>query len=76
MKLRRFILCSTGTCAVLIIFEKKIYVCVCLCLGFGTCWVPVAAMDRVASIVGVVPTRVYEVATSYTMFNRYVIHSK
>ena len=31
-----------------------------------------AAMDKVASIVGVVPMRVYEVATFYTMFNRYV----
>lgn len=35
-------------------------------------WLPVAAMDKVASIVGVVPMRVYEVATFYTMFNRYV----
>lgn len=34
-------------------------------------WLPVAAMDKVASIVGVVPMRVYEVATFYTMFNRY-----
>lgn len=33
-------------------------------------WLPVAAMDKVASIVGVVPMRVYEVATFYTMFNR------
>ena len=37
-------------------------------------WLPVAAMDKVASIVGVVPMRVYEVATFYTMFNRYVLY--
>lgn len=35
-------------------------------------WLPVAAMDKVANIVGVVPMRVYEVATFYTMFNRCV----
>lgn len=29
-------------------------------------------MDKVANIVGVVPMRVYEVATFYTMFNRCV----
>lgn len=33
-------------------------------------WLPVAAMDKVANIVGVTPMRVYEVATFYTMFNR------
>ena len=33
-------------------------------------WLPVAAMDKVAKIVGVAPMRVYEVATFYTMFNR------
>lgn len=33
-------------------------------------WLPVAAMDKVASIVGVAPSRVYEVASFYTMFNR------
>jgi len=33
-------------------------------------WLPVAAMDKVASIVGVDPSRVYEVASFYTMFNR------
>lgn len=33
-------------------------------------WLPVAAMDKVASIVGVHPNRVYEVASFYTMFNR------
>jgi NADH dehydrogenase (ubiquinone) flavoprotein 2 len=33
-------------------------------------WLPVAAMDKVASLVGAAPMRVYEVATFYTMFNR------
>ncbi|XP_006655470.3 NADH dehydrogenase [ubiquinone] flavoprotein 2, mitochondrial [Oryza brachyantha] len=33
-------------------------------------WVPVAAMNAIAKIVGVAPIRVYEVATFYTMFNR------
>ncbi|EMS65892.1 NADH-ubiquinone oxidoreductase 24 kDa subunit, mitochondrial [Triticum urartu] len=33
-------------------------------------WVPVAAMDAIAKIVGVAPIRVYEVATFYSMFNR------
>lgn len=33
-------------------------------------WLPVAAMDKVAQIVGVAPSRVYEVASFYTMFNR------
>lgn len=33
-------------------------------------WLPVAAMDKVASIVEVDPARVYEVASFYTMFNR------
>lgn len=33
-------------------------------------WLPIAAMDKVAYITGVVPMRVYEVATFYTMFNR------
>eukprot|EP00613_Pedinella_sp_CCMP2098_P012123 CAMPEP_0171648928 /NCGR_PEP_ID=MMETSP0990-20121206/36452_1 /TAXON_ID=483369 /ORGANISM="non described non described, Strain CCMP2098" /LENGTH=266 /DNA_ID=CAMNT_0012226653 /DNA_START=13 /DNA_END=813 /DNA_ORIENTATION=+ len=33
-------------------------------------WLPVAAMDKVAKVVGVPPMRVYEVATFYTMFNR------
>eukprot|EP01036_Dinobryon_divergens_P031493 gene31495-40900_t len=33
-------------------------------------WLPLAAMDKVAKIVGVSPIRVYEVATFYTMFNR------
>lgn len=33
-------------------------------------WLPVAAMDKVAQIVGVDSSRVYEVASFYTMFNR------
>ena len=33
-------------------------------------WLPLAAMDKVAAVVGVPPMRVYEVATFYTMFNR------
>jgi len=33
-------------------------------------WLPLAAMDKVAKIVDVIPIRVYEVATFYTMFNR------
>lgn len=33
-------------------------------------WLPLAAMDKVAKIVGQEPMRVYEVATFYTMFNR------
>mmetsp|Transcript_15783 Transcript_15783/g.36249 ORF Transcript_15783/g.36249 Transcript_15783/m.36249 type:complete len:263 (-) Transcript_15783:74-862(-) len=33
-------------------------------------WLPVAAMDKVAQIVDVEPSRVYEVASFYTMFNR------
>lgn len=33
-------------------------------------WLPLAAMDKVATIVDVDPMRVYEVATFYTMFNR------
>lgn len=33
-------------------------------------WLPIAAMDKVAQVVGVAPSRVYEVATFYTMFNR------
>src|SRR5205823_152299 len=32
-------------------------------------WVPRAAMDYVAGLLGMAPIRVYEVATSYTMFN-------
>lgn len=33
-------------------------------------WLPVAAMDKVAQIVEVAPSKVYEVASFYTMFNR------
>ncbi|CAK8995761.1 NADH dehydrogenase [ubiquinone] flavoprotein 2, partial [Durusdinium trenchii] len=33
-------------------------------------FLPVAAMDKVAQILGTNPMRVYEVATFYTMFNR------
>eukprot|EP00579_Thalassiosira_antarctica_P020153 CAMPEP_0201952244 /NCGR_PEP_ID=MMETSP0904-20121228/1033_1 /ASSEMBLY_ACC=CAM_ASM_000553 /TAXON_ID=420261 /ORGANISM="Thalassiosira antarctica, Strain CCMP982" /LENGTH=263 /DNA_ID=CAMNT_0048495881 /DNA_START=60 /DNA_END=852 /DNA_ORIENTATION=- len=33
-------------------------------------WLPVAAMDKVAKIVEAHPSRVYEVASFYTMFNR------
>lgn len=33
-------------------------------------WVPTAAMDKIAEIVGVAPIRVYEVATFYTMYNK------
>ncbi len=32
-------------------------------------WLPRAAMDAVAQILGMAPIRVYEVATFYTMFN-------
>ncbi|MBU6449227.1 MAG: NADH-quinone oxidoreductase subunit NuoE [Rhodospirillales bacterium] len=35
----------------------------------GSIWLPRAAMDKVAEILGVAPMRVYEVATFYTMFN-------
>ena len=33
-------------------------------------WLPTAAMDVVADMLGMKPTRVYEVATFYTMFNK------
>jgi len=32
-------------------------------------WLPLAAMDRVAEMLGMAPIRVYEVATFYTMLN-------
>jgi len=32
-------------------------------------WLPRAAMDRVAAMLGMAPIRVYEIATFYTMFN-------
>lgn len=36
-------------------------------------WLPVSAMNKVASIVDVPPLAVYEVATFYSMFNRYPV---
>lgn len=33
-------------------------------------FLPLAAMNKVAQVVGVPPVRVYEVASFYTMFNR------
>lgn len=33
-------------------------------------WLPLAAMNRVASVLGMANIRVYEVATFYSMFNR------
>lgn len=33
-------------------------------------WLPISAMNEVASVLGVARMRVYEVATFYTMFNR------
>ncbi|XP_017266650.1 NADH dehydrogenase [ubiquinone] flavoprotein 2, mitochondrial [Kryptolebias marmoratus] len=33
-------------------------------------WLPIAAMNKVAEVLGVAPMRVYEVATFYTMFQR------
>ncbi len=33
-------------------------------------WLPLAAMDAVAKLLGMPKIRVYEVATFYTMFNR------
>ncbi|WP_298214866.1 NADH-quinone oxidoreductase subunit NuoE [Acidocella sp.] len=35
----------------------------------GSAWLPRAAMDKVAEILGVAPIRVYEMATFYTMYN-------
>src|SRR5258708_16895863 len=35
----------------------------------GSAWVPRAAMDEVARLLGMAPIRVYEVATFYLMFN-------
>lgn len=34
-------------------------------------WLPIAAMNHVAQWCQVAPMRVYEVATFYTMYNRY-----
>jgi NADH dehydrogenase (ubiquinone) flavoprotein 2 len=33
-------------------------------------WLPIAAMDHVAELLGMPPVKVYEVASFYTMFNR------
>lgn len=33
-------------------------------------WLPLAAMDKVAKILGVAPMQIYEVSSFYTMFNR------
>jgi len=33
-------------------------------------WLPLSAMDKVATVLDVAPIKVYEVATFYTMFNR------
>lgn len=33
-------------------------------------WISLAAMDKVAEILGMAPIRVYEVGTFYSMFNR------
>jgi NADH dehydrogenase (ubiquinone) flavoprotein 2 len=33
-------------------------------------WLPIAAMNKVAEVLGVPPMFVYEVATFYSMFNR------
>lgn len=38
-------------------------------------WLPISAMNKVASILGVPKMRIYEVATFYTMFNRYVYNT-
>lgn len=35
----------------------------------GSAWVPIAAMDEIARMLGMAPIRVYEVVTFYTMFN-------
>lgn len=36
-------------------------------------WVPLAAMNKIAKIVGVAPIRVYEVASFYSMYNRFPV---
>jgi NADH:ubiquinone oxidoreductase subunit E len=45
-------------------------VCVCVCVWYHGGWLPLAAMNKVASLVGTEGIAVYEVATFYTMFNR------
>ena len=39
-------------------------------------WLPRAAMDCVADMLGMAPIRVYEVATFYTMYNFMLIHTQ
>jgi NADH dehydrogenase (ubiquinone) flavoprotein 2 len=34
-------------------------------------WLPLAAMNKVAKILNIAPMQVYEVASFYTMYNRY-----
>lgn len=34
-------------------------------------WLPLSAMNKVAKILEIPPMKVYEVASFYTMFNRY-----
>jgi NADH dehydrogenase (ubiquinone) flavoprotein 2 len=36
----------------------------------STGWIPLSAMNRIASVLDMPPMRVYEVATFYTMYNR------
>jgi len=36
-------------------------------------WTSISAMNEVARILEIPPMRVYEVATFYTMFNRYIV---
>jgi len=38
-------------------------------------WLPISAMNHVAKLLEMPPMRVYEVATFYTMFNRFAIFS-
>ena len=39
-------------------------------------WLPISAMHKVAEMLEMPKMRVYEVATFYTMFNRYVLLRK
>lgn len=38
-------------------------------------WLPLSAMNKVATILDIPQIQVYEVASFYTMFNRYHIHA-
>lgn len=38
-------------------------------------WVPLAAMNKIAKMLSVPPMKVYEVASFYTMYNRYVLQA-